>query len=492
MTAQILSAYPSLSTTPYELDPAVVARFSAVVPGRCTKYSKRMPKPPDFVTVLLCSGAMVGTDSLTPLGGRLVLAVDLRKEYLDALGNTKAEVWQRKDRERILDSFYRHRDSEGPYKIAASVQRGFYVPGLLYDVTTPIGTLLGSCNSKTNDLNLLLGVVRRKYPNSKVVVVASPPCRMFSNANQRSSDADKKEFLNTTLRLLRKLRWSQHHGFCDAVMVECSASGRHVKGVFEPGAECRAMVKALNCVGDKIYVADKINAADYGGYLNRRRLFIAPKTAHGMLPDSITQNKKRKRGSDGQEGVPKKHRGWGWPAGVGTQSDKRMARGSWLKTETGFTGTPPGLPGPTMTTHRMFMYSDKKGERKVTLVPINRRAVLMGMRADDDRLHALRDMPTGKRNTLTGITFSTEYWLATQTAVAGHLGCFSDQKCASRAYWKYENRRHATHAVARAQLPLGLTARKHTLEVDRLEGKIDEKTYKQRYKRLYKRNFKKN
>ena len=57
------------------------------------------------MVVLLCAGGMVGTDSLSPLGGgRLVMAVDLRKEYLDAFGETKAVLWQKTQRQRIVDA----------------------------------------------------------------------------------------------------------------------------------------------------------------------------------------------------------------------------------------------------------------------------------------------------------------------------------------------------------------------------------------------------
>lgn len=467
----------------YALEPGVWAGFERVVgskraraqdPAGARKKPKT-PAQPGFVVVLLCAGGMVGTDCLSPLGGRLVLAVDLRKEYLDAFGDTKAVLWQKSQRQRIVDAFAAHDDSAGPFKIAASVQRGFYVPELLYDVEG-VGTFLGGAADPSNDLNLMLGAVRAKYPSSKIVLMASPPCRMFSNANQRSCDADKREFLDVTLRLLRKMRWSQHLGFCDAVVVECSAAGKRVRGQFVPGRECQEMVDALNCVGEKMYVADKINAADYGGYLNRWRLFIAPAGAHRMLPDSIVKTKTKGKRSRHQP--PRKHRGWGVPLGVGPSSHLKLVRGSWLNKR--FAGDPSTKPGPTLTTHRLFVYPGN--QRRVTLVPVKRRGVLMGLRADDDaRVPKLRAMPSGQRNTLTGITFCVQYYLAVLAATAGHLGCFPNQREASAAFWVYENRRHATHPAPQG----ALAARRYRLEAERLEG-LDEKTYKQRYARLYK------
>lgn len=483
----MFSKLSALFPNDYPLDPGAWARFERVVAGSkraraqdatgSRKKPKQSKKSPKYVVVLLCAGGMVGTDDLTPLGGRLVLAVDLRTEYLDAFGETRAVLWQKTRRQHILGAFATHDDTAGPFKIAASVQRGFYVPDLLYDVHG-VGTFLGAAHAASNDLNLILGAVRSKYPGSKVVLMASPPCRMFSNANQRSCDADKREFLNVTLRLLRKMRWSHHLGFCDAAVIECSAPGKRARGgTFLPGRECQLMVDALNCVGKKMYVADKINAADYGAYSNRWRLFIAPAGAHRMLPDSIPGTKKTKGKRSGHQ-PPRKHRGWGIPLQVGPASHLRLVRGSWLNKR--FAGEPPTKPGPTPTTHRLYVYPGN--ERRVTLVPVQRRGVLMGLRADDTRVPKLRAMPSGQRNTLTGITFCVQYYLGTLAATAGHLGCFPNQREASRAFWRYENRRHATHPAPQG----ALAARRYKLEAERLEGWLDDKTYYQRYARLYK------
>lgn len=470
----------------YALDRDVWAGFEQVVGSKRFRAhdppgARKKPKKflhPNYVVVLLCAGGMVGTDSLSPLGGgRLVMAVDLRKEYLNAFGETKAMLWQKPQRQRIVNAFAAHDDSSGPFKIAASVQRGFYVPELLYDVEG-VGTFLGGAADPNNDLNLVLEAVRAKYPASKIVLMASPPCRMFSNANQRSCDADKREFLDVTLRLLRKMRWSQHHGFCDSVLIECSAAGRRGRGgEFLPGRECRKMVDALNCVGEKMYVADKINAADYGGYLNRWRLFIAPAGAHRMLPDSIPKTKTE--GKRSRHHPPRKHRGWGVPLGVGPSSHLKLVRGSWLNKR--FAGNPSAKPGPTATTHRLYVYPGN--QRRVTLVPVKRRGVLMGLRADDARLPKLQAMPSGQRNTLTGITFSVQYYLPVLAATAGYLGVFRNQREVSAAFWVYENRRHATHPAPRG----ALAARRYRLEAERLEG-LDKKNYKQRFARLYKKN----
>ena len=107
----------------------------------------------------------------------------------------------------------------------------------------------------------------------------------------------------------------------------------------------------------------------------------------------------------------------------------------------------------------------------------------MGVRADDPRLAELAAMSSRDRNTLTGITFCVQYYLAVNTAVAAYLGVFRDQQHASRCFWRYENQRHASHPLPER----GLAARRHSLEVARLEGTVDETVYTQRYARLYKR-----
>ena len=423
---------------------------------------------PAFVVVRLCSGEPVGTDpvALRQLGGQAVLDVDVRPEYLGWSG-ARVRVWTKKRRRELLRGIREHDyERDGPFKLAANLQAGWYVPEQLFDVD--VGTLQGGMRDPSNDLNEILRAVRHAHPTSKLVVLASPPCRMYSVANSLSNEEDKEEYLKCTCRFLRKLSFAMESGACDCVLVECSAPGRSDRrGNFLPGREAKALLAALNnSDNDASRVAfevTKLDAADVGAYTTRKRLLFAPKGVKAMLPTLI-----------------EKWRGWGEPLGVCPTSNLRLVRGSWrCKT---FAGVWPSDPGPTITTHHVFRYAHLRSADRVTLVSAGavERAKLMGCRADDPRLKALAALPPSLARTVTGISFCAQWYLAVLTAAAGWFKRCLFRECnpqeaqalqlrGSAAFWRAEAQRRALHAPP---VP-GLAPALHRLSVDVQEGNCD-------------------
>ena len=409
------------------------------------------------MVVRLCSGEPVGTDpkALRQLGGQAVMDVDVRPEYLGWSG-ARVRVWTKKRRQELLRSIKEHDyERDGPYKLAANLQAGWYVPEQLFNVD--VGTLQGGMCDPHNDLNQILLAVRHAHPASKLVVLASPPCRMYSVANSSSDEEDKEEYLKYTRRFLRKIAFSMRTGACDCVIVECSAPGRNDRqGNFMPGQEAKALLAALNR-GDKdaarsIFEITKLDAADVGAYTTRKRLLFAPTGVKRMLPTLI-----------------EKWVGWGEPLGVCPTSNLRLVRGTWRCKK--FAGVWPSDPGPTVTTHHVFRYAHLRNADKVTLVPLTavERAKLMGCRADDPRLKALAALPPSLARTVTGISFCAQWYLAVLTAAAGWLACFEGQRQSSEAFWSAEAQRRALHAPP---VP-GLAPAMHRLSVQVQEGTCD-------------------
>jgi hypothetical protein len=424
---------------------------------RAEKKRRRLERAPNFVVVRLCSGDPVGTDpkALRQLGGQAVMDIDVRPEYLGWSG-ARVRVWTKKRRQELLRSIREHDyERDGPCKLAANLQAGWYVPEQLFDVD--VGTLQGGMRDPNNDLNQILRAVRHAHPASKLVVLASPPCRMYSVANSSSEEEDKEEYLKYTRRFLRKIAFSMRTGACDCVIVECSAPGRNDRqGNFMPGQEAEALLGALNednhADDHTTFDVVKLDAADVGAYTTRKRLLFAPTGVKGMLPTLI-----------------EKWVGWGEPLGVCRASNLRLVRGTWRCKE--FAGVWPSDPGPTITTHHVFRYAHLRSADKVALVPLTavERAKLMGCRADDPRLKALAALPPSLARTVTGISFCAQWYLAVLTAAAGWLECFEGQRESSEAFWSAEAQRRALHAPP---VP-GLAPAMHRLRVQVQEGSCD-------------------
>lgn len=448
---------------------------------RAEKKRRRLSRAPDFVVVRLCSGEPVGTDAkaLRQLGGQAVMDVDVRPEYLGWNG-ARVRVWTKKRRQELLRSVREHDyDRDGPYKLAANLQAGWYVPDQLFDAD--VGTLRGGMRDPRNDLNEILRAVRHAFPSSKLVVLASPPCRMYSVANVRSDEEDKEEYIKYTRRFLRKIAFSMRTGACDCVLVECSAPGRSdSKGNFVPGAVAKALLDALNKDaehGHVVFDVVKLDAADFGAYTTRKRLLFAPKGVPRLMPDEV-----------------EKWVGWGEPLGVCRTSNLRLVRGSWRCNV--FAGVCPSDPGPTLTGHHVFEYAQVRARDEVTLVPLTakERAKLLGCRADDPRLNTLEQLPPSLARTVTGISFCAQWYLAVLTAAAGWLQvCLArpdkchlkdaeraQQRRGSVAFWQAETQRRALHP---APVP-GRAPAWHKLKVDVQEGKCSEERRRVRARRL--------
>lgn len=437
------------------------------------KKRRRLTRAPNFVVVRLCSGEPVGTDTkaLRQLGGQAVMDVDVRPEYLGWNGS-RVRVWTKKRRRELLRSIREHDyERDGPYKLAANLQAGWYVPEQLFDVD--VGTLQGGMRDPHNDLNEILRAVRHAHPTSKLVVLASPPCRMYSVANSSSGMEDKREYLKHTCRFLRKLSFAMHAGACDCLLVECSAPGRSDRqGNFLPGREAEALLAALNDQDTErtTFEITKLDAADVGAYTTRKRLLFAPTGVKNMLPTPVET-----------------WRGWGEPLGVCPTSNLRLVKGSWRCKE--FAGIWPSDPGPTITTHQVFRYAEKKSADRVTLVPLGavQRAKLMGCRADDPRLKRLAKLPPTLGRSVTGISFCVQWYLAVLSAAASWLGFFEGQRESSEAFWIAEAERRALHAPP---VP-GWAPVCHRLCVDILEGKCDAERRAVRVRRIVARLRKK-
>ena len=392
---------------------------------------------------MLCSGGAVGTDesALEKLGGKTVLHMDIRREYLEWQGH-KAIVWKHKDRRALLRRIAEHDYDAGPCRVAANLQRGWYVPNVSYDAD--VGTLQGAATHPGNDLNCILKRIRARFPSSRLIVLASPPCRMTSYANTASAEEDRKEYLNLLKHFLVKLRYAKEFGKCDAVLVECSAKGTTNRaGDFVPGKDAQRMLDALNCAdnpGSETFAVKRVDAADYGSPSTRKRLLFAHKTTFDYLPDALDA-----------------WRGWGPVLGASMFGFLRLVRGTWMNVN--FAGIYPCDPAPTLTGHQMYKYADRRDVDAPVLVKLHAadRAKLLGVRADDHRLDKLMQQPSQFARMLTGITFSVQWYNAVLIASVASLRpeacacqtqCYHDRAHANRVFWEVENQRMETHPPA--------------------------------------------
>lgn len=434
-------------------------------------------KKPACGVVRWFAGGGVGTDAeaLAHMGGLDLLQVDIRPEYLEWDGST-AVRWQQSRRDDILQQIRDHDFTQGPFKLAASVRKGFYVPGLEYDLD--VGTFR-RCKPEDpkSDQNRILQVLRERFPHLKLVLLASPPCRMTSNCNSTTGRVEKQEFLQHILHSLRGLRYALEFGKVDTVLVEESAKGTHDRhGVFVPGDDARRMLAALNCVddgaGDARFGVVRLDAAaDFGGPSTRQRLLFAPKNVLAAVPARNLDACAHQEPTTSWGlvlGVPEKH-------GI-----LRTVRGSWLPRN--FAGCHPSDAGGTLTTLPMFMYAERHDMPQPTLVglgPVDR-ALWLGCRPNDPRLPRLLHMSQQLSNTLTGISFAADFYLGVLAAAMGTLGCLDGAAGARRAFWSVQRDRRALHR----QPVRGQRVKRHNFLADLHEGMTKEE-YHRRLARLH-------
>lgn len=418
------------------------------------------------------SGGALGTDELAlhQMGGVTLLHLDIRPSYLEWTGE-KAVRWSQKrtERDAILQQIRDHDYATGPFRLAASVRAGFLAPNVNYD--NDVGTFkITKPEHPKSDMNRILRALREAVPHLKLIMLASPPCRMTSKANIVTDKKEKDEFVRHIEHTLRGLRYALEFGTIDELLVEESAKGHRDKhGKFVPSKDALKLLDALNCVdekGEEVFEVEKIDAAyDCGGPSTRQRCLFARKHVMQCLPS------KQRDGS---------RLGYGHVLGVSqTNSILRTVHGTWMPES--FSGIFPRDACSTLTTHVMRAYLDHDDVKRPTLVDLDavERALLMGCRPNDPRLVRLLDLPLKTGRALTGITFSVQWYLFVVSAAMAAAGCLAGQAAADEAYWRVENERRRLHRA-----PSGSKrTRWHQFLADLKDG-MSEEEYSRRLPRL--------
>lgn len=382
-----------------------------------------------ILLVNVASGGKVGTD---PYALRRYLNVvnavdiDVNPELLEWDGSA-AVRWQKHRREQIFQQIRDWDFAQGAFKLAASLRKGFFTTGMYH---TDVGTFqFTKAEDPHSDFNRILQVLRDRFPRLKIVVLASPPCRMTCFCNTTTDKREKAEFLRHILLVLRGLRFSLEFRKCDAVLVEESVYGENTT----------AMLDALNCVEhageERLFGAVRLDAAaDFGGPGTRKRTLFAPKSVLACLP--------RKKGH-----APASATTVGRVLGVPSGSMLRWVGNSWLAHE--FAGRLPDEPAPTLTQQRMYVYAERPDVEYPVKIPLSavERALTLGCRPNDPRLRRLANLPITLSRKLTGITFAVAFHLGVLAATAGALRCVDGAVGAREIFERAQRERHALHPV---------------------------------------------
>lgn len=390
------------------------------------------PCKPTFL-VRLCAGGTLGCCRLGEAQLNVVpaLDIDIRPDHLGWDGS-KVHVFSRKNKWSHFQEFARHDPfAHGPFKLAAGLEPGWYVPGV-DEYEDDVGVLGGGRRNEMSDLNILFRILRQKYPGHRVVVLASPPCRMISVANKGEHKKDLKEYLGGTRRFLERLRYSLDCNLIDHLLVECSAPGKYVKNQFVPGKAARLMLEALG----PGFAVQKLEAAKWGSPSLRNRLLFAERSVFDYLPARLDCEN---------------YRGWGPVVGVCKNSILRLVARTWRGLE--FAGKHPTDPSTCLTTMGLDMYAERDDDPAPTCVTIDviSLAKLLGCDPHDSRLPALKRMPFRRACILIGIGFASQWYLAVLTGqlaafmVPAQEGGILSKEHASRVYWRIENWRRSRH-----------------------------------------------
>lgn len=382
--------------------------------------------------VRLCAGGTLGCCRLGEAQLNVIptLDIDIRPDHLGWDGS-KVHVFSRKNKWSLFQDFARHDPfAQGPFKLAAGLEPGWYVPGVEYE--DDVGVLGGGRRHNTSDLNILFRILRQKYPGHRVVVLASPPCRMISVANKGEHKNDLEEYLGGTRRFLERLRYSLDCNLIDHLLVECSARGKYVKNQFVPGKAARLMLEALG----PGFAVKKLEAAKWGSPSLRNRLLFAEKSVFDYLPAQLDYDD---------------YRGWGLVVGVCKNSMLRLVARTWRGEE--FAGKCPTEPSTCLTTMGLDMYAERDDDPTPTCVTIDviSLAKLLGCDPQDPRLPLLKRIPFRRACILIGIGFSSQWYLAVLTAqlaafmVPAREGGILSKNHASRVFWRIENWRRSHH-----------------------------------------------
>ena len=411
---------------------------------RCTFHRRKERREREaFPTLLvrLCAGGSLGCCKLSErrLGILPVLDIDIRPEYLGWCGD-KVHVFSDSKKHDIFDALRRWNPrTQGPFKLAAQLEYDWLVPEVEYPAG--VGVLKGGRRHDHSDLNTLFGVVRSKFPKHSVVVLASPPCRLFSTCNSTTETDDMEAYLDTSRRFYERLRYSKDRGFVDRIMVECSAPGRWVthqgKRRFVPG-KCAEFV--LDALGPG-YSVEKHEAAGWGSPSRRYRLLFAEKDVFEFLPDALPE---------------RQWRGWGPVVGVPNSSRLCVVERTWRSKW--FAGKRPTEPSPCITTMSLDMYYDNNDEDEVSCVSLDAVSLAKTLGCDpfDDRLTHLAKMNYTNACNIVGIGYSPQWYAGVMTAQLAALAAVEAdvtdadgrrriQQQYNTKYWELENWRRARH-----------------------------------------------
>lgn len=430
---------------------------------------------PGVVEVRLCAGGGVGSCRLSELKLNItrVLDIDCRVDHLKFDGS-KVHIYQRSRADAILDKFLRHDFSKGPFKLAAELEPGWRVP-TVEDYDAEVGVLRGGWQDNHNDLHQLLHIVRQKYPTSHLVVLASPPCRVASHANQKKDNDDVEDYMKLTERFFRRISYLKHTGACDALLVEWSAAGRRKNGVFQPGAYAAKMLEQMNQILNNSFTVKPIQAANYGCPSKRKRLLFADQRVFDYLPNPLLE---------------KNWRGWGLMLGVCNSAKMCLVTRTWRARE--YHGKDPNEPTTTLTTMGQHIFINRSDEEVPTLFAVtpSNLAKLIGVDPFDPKLRLLERLPVRQASVLVGISFSVQWYLAVmvaQMAAARYCGRFCgvfSKEHANTVFWYLENWRRARHPKP---IP-GLMPRWYKFKEDLHKGKMKTREYKRRIA-YFKRKF---
>jgi len=441
---------------------------------------KREPKkdapllPKCALLVRLCAGGSLGCCKLSEqrLGLLPVLDIDIRPEYLGWCGN-KVHVYHSARKHDMFEALRKHDPRlEGPFKLAAQLEKGWLVPGV--DYPAGVGVLQGGVKHVHSDLNIMFQILRAKFPGRRIFVLASPPCRMISTCNSGEDEGDLQEYLQGSRKFLERLRYSKDCRLVDRIMVECSAPGRWVTKAtgrtFLPGRHAQTMLDALG----PGFSVQKLEAAKWGSPSRRNRLLFAERDVFDYLPAELPEEL---------------WRGWGPCVGVCKNSKGRLVEVSWRRSDDiGFAGQFPSFPAPCITTMGLDEYYDEDDDPTPTCVRLGvvSLAKVLGCDAYDPRLECLAKMKQGLATRIVGIGFSPQWYNAAMVAQLAECDVSEGKPSAqargnaSALYWELENWRRSRHPPPKP----GKWPKEHKL---RVKLKDKEERRKRRKKRKKKR-----
>ena len=398
---------------------------------------------PDVIQCLLFSGAAVGVDEevLNSVGVMTVFMLDNDWEKLGAFGDQVFFTVEELVRAIPGWNFV----LDGPMRLCASFQAGYKIDYVAYWEENSKGqrvrTLKGYWDNgeslprgnpcrRENDYVQILKALHSRFPRSRVTTVFSTPCRVFSQANSTKSaekvdseTSHKDAYLRKTCLVMKRAAFAVEYlnrlGVQAFLWAECSLK--------EPQAD--AICEAMNSVNGRKYMWRKVCAEHYGSPSDRVRVVFAPFALFDYLPTAR----------------PEFVAGWGFVLLVCKSSKLRLQGGCWRRKA--FLGRPPCETASAATTMPYLYYIERDDEDEVHLIAATPRqkAMLMGVCPLDPRLDALDKLPNALGNTIVGISFSSQWFLAVEFGCLGAMQLMGSPENTSRVFWAVEHARRQRH-----------------------------------------------